>query len=171
MNSLKKSSFIVLVFWVAFLLTGCQPVAQLYNGNVYKNAKMSPLNVSETTTVTEETFELKTSFNYSTSGTMLSISGTVVMGTHYQLMYDRIKVFDLFLFFLDDSDVVIDGTRLYHAFSAFSYETFSFEQDVTVPAGATKIAMGYEATFNSTDSDGSTGGGDWIYRLPLSSRK
>lgn len=153
------------------LLTGCQPQANLYIGNLYKDAETFPLNVSETTPATLETFEFRTSFNYRTGGPVLSISGTASMGNHYQLMFGRIRVFDLFLFFLDDNNYVIDGTRLSHVVNADPESTFHFEQEATIPAAATQIALGYEATLTSADSKGANGGGDWIYMLPLSSRK
>ena len=171
MNSLKSNSVLILLLLAVFLLTGCQPVAQLYNGNVYKDAKTFSLDVTDTTSADLETFEIKTSFSYRTSGPALSISGTVAMGTHYQLMYGRIRVFDLFLFFLDDDNRVIDGARLYNTVNAFPEDTFRFEQELMVPAGATQVALGYEATFTSSDSRGTAGGGDWIYKLPLSSGK
>ena len=172
MYKMKKISVLLLMAAAAFfLVTGCQPVAQLYNGNLYKDIKTFPLDVSETTQASLETFEMKTSFDYRTGGPVLSISGTAAMGTHYQLMYDRIKVLNLFLFFLDDSNYVIDGVRLYHGYYVDSDATFPFEQEVPIPAAATQIAVGYEATFTSTDSDGNTGGGEWIYKLPLSGRK
>ena len=171
MHSLKKKTILILFLSTVFFLTGCQPVAQLYIGNVYKDAKTFPLDVSETTPVTLETFEMKTSFDYRTSGTVFSISGTASLGGHYQTMYGRVKVIDLFLFFLDDNNYVIDGTRLYNAVNAFPEDTFRFNQEMTVPAGATQIALGYEATLSSADSRETAGGGEWIYRVPLSSRK
>ena len=166
MDSTKKRSFL-LILAVSILTAGCLPVAQIYNGNVFRDAKPYSLAVSKATQVDIETFEFKSSFSYETDGTALSISGTAAMGTHYQLMYGRIRVFDLFLFFLDDNNYVIDGTRLYNAVNADTTGKFPFEQEVMIPAGATQIALGYETSFYSTDTDGGSGGGDWVYLLPL----
>jgi hypothetical protein len=173
MKSLKYFVLLLMLFAVFFLSTGCKPVAQLYIGNVYKDATTFPLDVTQTTPAELKTFEIQTSFTYKKSDQSLSISGTVAMGNHYQFMYETINVFDLFLFFLDDNNRVIDGTQLYHAANADSSDTFPFKQDIAVPTTATQIALGYEASFgpSGADDNGHGGGGRWIYHLPLSSAK
>ncbi len=172
MCAIKKISSLLLYLSVFFFTTGCHPVAKLYNGNVYKDAKIFPLDVAETTPAEFEAFQLKTSFTYSADSSDLAISGTAAMGNHYQLIYERIKDINLFLFFLDDNNYVIDGTRLYNAFNKDSSSTFPFKSKLRIPATATKIALGYEVNMSSSDSEGDpSGGGDWFYRLPLSSVK
>lgn len=169
MHSLPKISAFLLSLLALNFLTGCQPVANLYIGNFYTDAKTFPLAVSDTAQAELDTFELRSTFSYKTTGNVLSISGTAEFGSHYQLMYEKLNSYNLFLFFLDDNHLVVGGVRLYNGHFIDPDKTFPFDQEVTIPATATQIAMGFEANFSSTESEAGGGGRELIYRLPLSS--
>jgi|GEM_PF-6358856 len=171
MHSLTRKSTFLLSLFAVSLFIGCQPVINLYIGNFYKDATTFPLPVSGTSQAELDTFELRTTFNYTVTGNILSLSGTAELGTHYQLMYDRLNAYNLFLFLLDDNHLVVGGVRLYHGFSIDPGDTFHFDQELTIPPTATQIAIGFEATLASPDSEGGGGGGELMYRLPLSPAK
>jgi hypothetical protein len=148
-------------------LSACQTISTPpFQDRYYDDTRATiPLVVGEVQQDTWQTFDLVIDYRYQAAGT-IEISGTAVLGRHYQDLYERLTKLDLYLFLLDDAAKVLDSRKIGQALATDTDSAVSFSETVPLSAGTSQLAFGYEGRVRASDPEPGSGG-DWFYKLPL----
>ncbi|MCK4507161.1 MAG: hypothetical protein KAU27_01375 [Desulfuromonadales bacterium] len=156
-----KNSFLGLFCLSALWVSGCVETAMMYHGNEVTNVQVVTLQEGVQNAGTWETFDVVINYTYLKSGEDLEISGDVELGQSYQVVYDRLRYLDFFLFFTDEESRVLETV----AFRGFLVNTTAdkrkFTRSYKVPAGTVGFSFGYNGAVGGRD------GHTRFYQLPL----
>jgi hypothetical protein len=100
-------------------------------------------------------------YEFQQNGEALEISGQSSLGEHYQMLYSRLRRFNVYLFFLDEGSVVLKTVELLNVATDRTNDTFEFRRSLRVPSGATGLAFGYRGRVEENQER------DHFYQLPL----
>lgn len=138
----------LLLLFSLFALTACvKPASQMfYEWQVLESISL---------TVNEgvwNTFDVDLKFHSERSGDILSLTGQVMLTQHYQLLYNQVKDFSVYLFLVDEKMRIQKTVPLLGAAFVTTEFRRSFDVETSIPQGVTAIAFGYRGHAYEWDS-------------------
>jgi hypothetical protein len=141
--------FILLITISSLLaITACtKPISQFYNGCLVESSA-----VLTDKSGTWETYDVSMKFVSVKSEDALSFSGRVELTPNYQLVYNQLRFFNLYLFFVNDQNIVLKTVPLLNSVADSAETIMSFDVSSKVPKGVTAIALGYSGSVYERDN-------------------
>ena len=129
-------------------IAGCtRPVSQFFHGWHVENAA-----VLKNVEGTWETYDVSIRFTSVKSQDLISFSGDVVLTPNYQLLYDQLRFFNVYLFFVDDSQAVLKTVALLSSVNDSAETVMRFDVSSEVPEGTASMALGYSGSVYERDN-------------------
>jgi hypothetical protein len=146
---MSARTFILLVTISSLIaFTACtKPISQFYNGRLVESSAV----LVEKTGVWE-TYDVSIKFVSVKSEDTLSFSGHVELTPNYQLVYNQLRFFNVYLFFVNDQKIVLKTVPLLNSVADSTEITMSFDVSSEVPQGTTAIALGYSGSVYERDN-------------------
>ena len=150
MNKFMRTSQLIVSCLLALLVCGCLQTQELYIGNKVTAEKVE-LRKDTPRAGTWETFDLKIAYEFVVNGENLDISGQTELGDHQQMVYDRVRSLDIYIFFLDHDSRVLLTEPLDRSLRGSTQDAVPFMRSYKIPDGAKALSFGYSGQVTEQD--------------------
>lgn len=150
---LRLTPLLLILIGLPILLTGCQTTSNYFAGTRVEPALQIPLRPGETKSGVWQTFEMIIQYDAEMGQENLRISGHGELSQHYQLLYSKLRRFDLYLFVLDDEHRVLKTVTLHPGLLLDTEDKIPFDRTVSLPANTAGLSFGYSGKADSAEGD------------------
>lgn len=154
-----------LIICLLTFLFGCVETAMMFHGKLVPlSQEIKPIENGVVCRDTLRTFEIVIGYDYVREGKLLTISGQASLAERYPSLYSGVNYLDVYLFFLDENQRVLETVLLARAMTSTLDEILAFDKTLQVPAGAVGVSFGYRGEVTG-GSDSERGGGKEIFSV------
>lgn len=154
------------VAMAVFFLAACRTMPVSYSGGMVPSSKQVPLVESGLRSGQYNTEDLRIDYEYSRSGSKLSISGSIYFEDRIIYSFLRIEQFHADLIFVDAGGRALEAQGLTTSSFSKSDSGLTFSRDVVIPANAASLSFSYSGTAKSGDRDRGEGSGMYFSDYP-----